>query len=178
MRRRARVPWARRLGRPAEPSQGIPAPLRVRLLQPEAPRHPLWGKTGRNGAPTPWVTYPDRMLQMRARGFALRDVFADALRGVITAEEAQDIPTEPRFVPAAEAEPLPAGPCDAVGPTALVSLGELKLDALEDQLAGLATVEGLRGYLDQAAVEGWLARLRRNQPDRAAQADSCFSSGR
>jgi hypothetical protein len=64
----------------------------------DAKRAKLWGKTGANG-PTPWVTYPDRMLQMRARGFALRDVFPDALRGVITIEEAQDIPPEPREVP-------------------------------------------------------------------------------
>jgi hypothetical protein len=33
------------------------------------------------------------MLQVRARGFALRNAFADALRGLITAEEAQDYPT-------------------------------------------------------------------------------------
>ena len=32
------------------------------------------------------------MLKMRARGFALRDVFADALGGMISAEEAQDYP--------------------------------------------------------------------------------------
>lgn len=45
----------------------------------------LWGKSG------PWTQYPERMLQMRARGFALRDIFADALRGLHIAEEAQDI---------------------------------------------------------------------------------------
>lgn len=39
----------------------------------------------------PWATYPDRMLIARARGFALRDVFPDVLRGLITYEEAQDI---------------------------------------------------------------------------------------
>jgi hypothetical protein len=33
------------------------------------------------------------MLALRARGFALRNAFADALRGLITAEEAQDYPT-------------------------------------------------------------------------------------
>jgi hypothetical protein len=32
------------------------------------------------------------MLQLRARGFALRDGFADTLRGVITREEAADMP--------------------------------------------------------------------------------------
>lgn len=38
-----------------------------------------------------WARYPDRMLQNRARGFALRDSFADALKGIISAEEAEDI---------------------------------------------------------------------------------------
>jgi hypothetical protein len=45
----------------------------------------LWGKQG------PWQTSPDRMLQMRARGFGLRDKFADALRGLSIAEEVMDI---------------------------------------------------------------------------------------
>lgn len=35
--------------------------------------------------------YPKRMLQMRARGFALRDKFADVLKGLIAREEAIDI---------------------------------------------------------------------------------------
>ena len=38
----------------------------------------------------PWKQYPHRMLQMRARGFCLRDVFADALRGLASAEEQAD----------------------------------------------------------------------------------------
>src|SRR6266516_3825248 len=42
----------------------------------------LWDK--RN---TPWVTYPKRMLQMRARGLALRDAFADVLGGLYITEE-------------------------------------------------------------------------------------------
>jgi len=52
----------------------------------------LWGKRGKNGNPTPWILYPKRMLQMRARAWALRDVFPDVLRGVHIAEEAQDMP--------------------------------------------------------------------------------------
>ena len=48
----------------------------------------LWGKQG------PWSTYPRRMLQMRARGFALRDAFPDTLRGIIIKEEAEDYPTQ------------------------------------------------------------------------------------
>lgn len=39
----------------------------------------------------PWKTYPQRMLQMRARSWALRDQFADALRGIASADEMQDV---------------------------------------------------------------------------------------
>lgn len=48
----------------------------------------LWGKQG------PWKQYPDRMLQMRARGLASRDGAADVLSGMYIAEEAQDIPQD------------------------------------------------------------------------------------
>ena len=49
------------------------------------------GLTGKG----PWRSYPKRMLQMRARGFAARDSFPDALSGVIIKEEAMDYPTKP-----------------------------------------------------------------------------------
>jgi len=45
------------------------------------------GLLGRQG---PWKQYPSRMLQMRARAFALRDCFADALGGVRVIEEVSD----------------------------------------------------------------------------------------
>jgi hypothetical protein len=51
----------------------------------DAKKAGLWGKQG------PWTQYTRRMLQMRARGFALRDAFPDALRGLSIAEESQDI---------------------------------------------------------------------------------------
>ncbi len=46
------------------------------------------GLLGKQG---PWSTYPLRMLQLRARGFALRDAFPDALKGIISREEAEDM---------------------------------------------------------------------------------------
>ena len=65
----------------------------------DAKKAKLWGRSG------PWTQYPERMLEHRARGFALRDAFADKLRGVITAEEARDYPTEePREVEVVEVE--------------------------------------------------------------------------
>jgi hypothetical protein len=67
--------------------RGYPAPTVSRFTVADAKKAGLWGKTG------PWSQYPRRMLQMRARGFALRDCFPDVLRGLVTAEEAQDYPT-------------------------------------------------------------------------------------
>lgn len=52
----------------------------------DAKKAGLWGKPG------PWTQYSQRMLQMRARGFALRDCFADALGGIRMVEEIQDYP--------------------------------------------------------------------------------------
>jgi hypothetical protein len=64
----------------------------------------LMGKAG------PWTQYPKRMRQMRARAFALRDIFPDVLRGMPIAEEVMDTPAE-RFMGNAEVvtEQKPAG---------------------------------------------------------------------
>lgn len=54
----------------------------------------------------PWKQYTKRMLQMRARGFAIRDVFPDALRGLAVAEEVRDYPEAARDItPQPEARP-------------------------------------------------------------------------
>ena len=47
----------------------------------------LAGLTKKQG---PWQQYPQRMCKLRARGFALRDGFADQLRGIGIAEEQRD----------------------------------------------------------------------------------------
>lgn len=51
----------------------------------DAKRAGLIGKAG------PWTQYRDRMMKMRARAFALRDQFADVLRGMAVAEEVMDM---------------------------------------------------------------------------------------
>lgn len=56
----------------------------------------LWGKSG------PWSDYPKRMLKFRARGFILRDLFGDVLKGLRTMEEARDIPAEVNVTPLSE----------------------------------------------------------------------------
>ncbi|UUC95452.1 recombinase RecT [Comamonas sp. C11] len=65
------------------------APEQVRSFSMDDAR-----KAGLAGKQGPWTQYPKRMRQMRARAFALRDVFPDVLRGMPIAEELQDIPTD------------------------------------------------------------------------------------
>jgi hypothetical protein len=63
-------------------------PITQRFSIRQAKKAKLWTKSG------PWTDYPERMLQWRARGWALRDGFSDALKGLsLSVEEAHDIPT-------------------------------------------------------------------------------------
>jgi hypothetical protein len=71
--------------------KGNPEPITRIFSQDDAKTAGLSGKQG------PWTNYPARMRQMRARAFALRDGFADVLRGIACAEEAQDYETIARI---------------------------------------------------------------------------------
>ena len=93
-------------------SQAVPVTARFSVA--DAKRAGLWGKSG------PWTQYPARMLQLRARGFALRDGFPDVLKGLVTTEEAMDYPvvdaepapvakSEPRRIESRRIDPKPAG---------------------------------------------------------------------
>lgn len=62
------------------------------------------GLTGKQG---PWSQYPKRMRQMRARAFALRDVFPDVLRGMPVAEEVQDYAAKDMGAAQRQADPAP-----------------------------------------------------------------------
>ncbi|MFM2150295.1 MAG: hypothetical protein RLZZ187_2601 [Pseudomonadota bacterium] len=136
----ARVGWCEIKRRSHEPE-------RREFSVGHAKKAGLWGKAG------PWTQYPDRMLQLRARGFALRDVFPDALRGVITAEEAQDMPPadEPRVVGVVTPDqPALAAPQpDEAGRTAR----SFSFDLLDDQLSQFVEVEEIRAYLAQPKVQ-------------------------
>ena len=65
------------------------------------------GLAGKQG---PWTQFPKRMRQMRARAFALRDVFPDVLRGLPVAEEVMDTPTERHMGAADVVAPPPEAP--------------------------------------------------------------------
>ena len=72
--------WAKRVG--------LPEPIVREFSIEDAKKARLWG----NEKKPIWKDYPWRMLQMRARSWALRDGFADALKGMSIREEVEDIP--------------------------------------------------------------------------------------
>jgi hypothetical protein len=78
-------------------------PVTAKFSVEDAKRAGLWGKNT-------WASYPRRMLQHRARGFALRSAFADVLKGMISTEELQDYPDEAKPAPVAK----PSNPLDLV----------------------------------------------------------------
>ena len=113
-------------------------PVRSTFSVEDAKRAGLWGKQG------PWQAYPKRMLAMRARGFALRDAFPDVLKGLITAEEAQDYPSEDK--PRQARDITPANPLDTLAPPADPVLVEAVIEqvetvAVEQQITDAVTVE-------------------------------------
>jgi hypothetical protein len=69
-------------------------PLTRTFSKADAKQAGLLGKQG------PWQTATKRMLQLRARAFALRDAFPDVLKGVQSAEMLRDIPEERDITPA------------------------------------------------------------------------------
>jgi hypothetical protein len=89
----------------------------------DAKRAGLWNKQG------PWTQYPKRMLQMRARGFALRDAFPDVLKGLITVEEAQDYPDDTAAPQAPQIKH--ANPLDAIPSVSVSEVEVLETPAVE-----------------------------------------------
>jgi hypothetical protein len=119
----------------------------------DAKRAGLLGKQG------PWQNYPKRMLQMRARGFAIRDAFPDLLRGVITAEEAQDYP-DASVPPANPLDDLPA--IDAPEPEVVVREWDLLNPANGSVLTSCDTADDF-----VAAASAWIKTCRRSKKGQA-----------
>jgi hypothetical protein len=106
-------------------------PVIAKFSLEDAKRAGLWGKQG------PWSAYPKRMMQMRARGFALRDAFPDVLKGLISAEEAADYPDEAKPRPVAK----PANPLDLVAKPEPVAIPVQTSDPVIIEAALADTVE-------------------------------------
>ena len=113
-------------------------------------------KAGLANKQGPWTQYPKRMMQMRARAYALRDVFPDVLRGVEIAEEARDMPVPEKDM----------GPADVVdGPKAATKTDTLKNRIAAKKPAPAITLPEVTTALENAVSEDDLKRLPIWRPD-------------
>lgn len=124
---------------------------------------------------TPWQTFPERMCYWRAKSWALRDQFNDALRGVASAEELRDHasveatvepPPAPRQTPRERvAPPLQDGDVETVDTPASVA-------ATDHQAQTAATVRAATPELDALAgtAAGVVGAAHKDEAPQAAAA--------
>lgn len=97
--------------------KGLSSPVTWSFSEDDATTAGLWNKLDT------WKKYPKRMLQMRARAFALRSAFPDVLSGMGSAEEETDIEESEADASTAEAAParkMPARKAKKVEPDDVV----------------------------------------------------------
>lgn len=97
-----------------------------------------------------------RMLSIRARAFALRDVFADVLKGLKVAEEVEDYPAEKDITPAA---PVSAGSAIERMKSAMVErkpvIEVAQQHVAEQSIETVEQVDHASAYADHcSAIEG------------------------
>ena len=126
---------------------------------------------GLKGKAGPWTQYPKRMRQMRARAFALRDVFPDVLRGLPVAEEVMDAPPAERYMgqaeegkPATQARPALPAYADADFSTkktaadllAMLATKATFTDAQRATVLGLGSKPEPKPEPDKTATDEWV----------------------
>jgi len=107
------------------------------------------------------MAYPLRMLQMRARAYALRDAFADVMKGISVAEEMQD---------AVYVDQSMATPSPAQGETSGSSHAQSPAPESEGGAAPSEDYDALSEALMQATSISALLKLKpriREYPDEA-----------
>jgi hypothetical protein len=115
------------------------------------------------------------MLQMRARGFAVRDAFPDVLRGLITTEEAADIPgsfDRPHALDTFRGTTLDADPAPAAAPEPAAEQPKQKqtpdewIAALAAELAACEDAEAVDAVLARPSIQAAQDRARGAHKDR------------
>jgi hypothetical protein len=71
--------------------EGDDGPLETTFTQDEAIAMRLWGKKGREGGDTPWITMPGVMLQWRTVAKHSRRYYSDVSKGLYMTSEMQDV---------------------------------------------------------------------------------------
>lgn len=134
--------------------RGEAEPIVRTFSEADAKRANLWGKQG------PWTQYPQRMLQLRARAFALRDAFPDVLRGLSVDEEVRDyaVPTQPVNV-----SPLPPSLPEppALEEPSVDWLGRIAEAGSDEELNALrAEMKDAYGNVPSDLVRAWKDRAK------------------
>lgn len=143
-------------------------------------------KAGLLSKPGPWQQYPKRMLQMRARAFALRSAFPDVLSGMGSAEEESDIEESEADASTAEAAParkMPARKPKKVEPADVVDAEPVEhiepepkpepvaeLEAPAEEVPAF-DVDGLRAQIEATETVDELRRLYCHTPKDVRTAD-------
>lgn len=122
----------------------------------------LLGKAG------PHTQYPKRMRQLRARGFALRDVFTDVLKGIPQAEEVLSIV---QTAPATSVAALPRNATPAQIATTAAATSTAPTAAPSESLTQM------RGYLEDVAKNKGSEALAAAWKNDATKADRLALAG-
>lgn len=134
--------------------RGDPTVIERRFSDQDAADAGLLKKTG------PWQQYRGRMRQMRARSWALRDGFADVLRGLSIAEEVQDAPmrdvtpSSPMLPPSPPSPPSPPVVADAEVADAETFDATDYFDRLREAMAGAMDEVGVEEMWTEFDPEG------------------------
>jgi hypothetical protein len=123
------------------------SPVTYRYGVADARRAGLWGKGT-------WSAHPDRMLRLRARTFALRDLFADLLSGITSSEEAAEIASSEPVPVAARTVTIDAEPVEAAAdaPQPVAEAAAVAIEAATTETA----LESLRTRIELRVLEGKL----------------------
>jgi hypothetical protein len=130
-----------------------------------------------------WKKYPKRMLQLRARSFALRDAFPDIIKGLYTVEEAQDlsdkfpdaIDTKSAVAPIKNVLAEPIKPIETVTDQETGEVTEvvtLTTDEMNEALALMDEITNLREQKDYILKE-----IAKDNPQKLNNMDEVIKGG-
>lgn len=108
----------------------------------------------------PWLTHPKRMLQFKARNFALRDAFPDLLNGLISQDEALDYPTQTILPPPVQLQSKPVAERAVIQEMPSIETEKTELIKRYDWLAGQLTDIESREYLEKLTSQTKIINLR------------------
>lgn len=124
-----------------------------------------------------WRRYTDRMLMIRARSWAMRDLFPDALHGLSIAEEQRDVEDLQGYVPPA---PDPDDPLDPFTKKALEERGMYGVSpaaaALDDIREGVSFLGNLKSSLEMPGIDGTCDNCGKTFKAKTARKKFCSES--